>query len=530
MRLSSVLSRTLAVGVLFASLAWLGACTDEVTKTVFVDRPQFNDPPDATNGFLGYYNATSGQTTCGNCHVDHQGDWANHGHSDAWAGLQNSGHAQASCEGCHTVSELGNAVNGAAGWNAVQDTVYYDVQCESCHGPGVTHVTTPDASAPPLASFAADSAAGSGTCGECHTGTHHPYVDQWIQSRHAVPTQYVIDEAIIDPVGEASCLACHEGRSAVKGWGVTDNYLERDLPLSLTSAQGVTCAVCHDPHGSDNAGELRFPIDDPALDNNLCMKCHARRFEPQATSSRGPHAPQGPVFLGTAGWFPTGADTTPQASTHGSPSANPRLCAGCHVSTFTVTDASGNFQLSSVGHLFRPIPCIDPTSGLPVAANTCGYTTAERNWSTCTGAGCHADAGAAFGAFDANRATLAVFADQIWIDVDADGSVDATDTGLLALVKAGAATEQFTTADGAITVAEGALYNVRMLGENRYSNGDKSMGVHNPFLSQKLLALSIQALQAQYPFLPAPPAPIQAAIQQALQRAAAAGHSTISMR
>jgi len=42
------------------------------------------------------------------------------------------------------------------------------VQCENCHGPGETHVKTPDATAPPLARISlADSATG---CGNCHTG------------------------------------------------------------------------------------------------------------------------------------------------------------------------------------------------------------------------------------------------------------------------------------------------------------------------------------------------------------------------
>ena len=513
--------------VALLALTLLGACTD--TETVFRDR-DFNPPPDAESGFLGYYSVEARQTTCGNCHVDHQADWSTHAHSDAWATLQASGHAQPYCEACHTVSELGNKVDSAAGYTKVKDPAYYDVQCESCHGPGEAHVTAPDAVAPPLARVNADTSHNSGTCAECHNGTHHPFVEQWQQSRHAVANAEVVDEAVTTPATYASCLACHEGRGALKAWGVTDNFVERDEVLTHSNALGITCAVCHDPHGSGNPGQLRYAITDPTLEGNLCMKCHARRFEPQLTSNRGPHAPQGPVFLGTGGWFPPGVDTTPQTSTHGNPTANPRLCAGCHVAQFTVTDsATGNFQLQSVGHLFRPIPCLDP-QGNPVGGNACGYTAGERSWASCTGSGCHTDAAAVVQAFDANRAILATLADQIWIDSDNDGSVDATDQGLLALVAAGAPTNQFSTADGVITVAEGALFNVRMLGEGRYANGDKSMGVHNPFLSQKLLAVSIQALRAQYPFLPAPPAAVQAVVRQALATAASAGHATVSLR
>jgi predicted CXXCH cytochrome family protein len=510
-----------------AAMVWLGACTD--TKTVFRDRDDFNPPPDAASGFLGYFSANTNQTTCGNCHVDHQADWITHAHSDAWATLVNSGHAQASCEGCHTVNERGNALDTPSGYNAVKDPGYYDVQCESCHGPGYTHVQAPDASPPPLARVGASTAANSGTCGECHSGTHHPYVEQWEASRHAEPNEEVIDEAIADPVGRASCMSCHEGRAALRSFGVTDNYIERDQPLSHATAQGITCAVCHDPHGgTGNSSQLRFPIDDPNIDNNLCTQCHARRSVPQVTSNRGPHAPQGPVLFGYAGWFPPGVDTTAQPTSHGDPAVNPRLCAGCHVRRQTVTDAvTGDFQLESVGHLFRPIPCLDPVSGEPVGGNACAYDGTERTWAACTGAGCHANQGAVLAAFNANRAVLATLGDQIWVDANGSGDVEAGDTGFLALVAANAPGE-FSTSDGLITVAEGALFNMRLVAEGRYANGDKSMGVHNPFLSQKLLAVSIQALQAQYPFLPAPPASVKALVEQALARAHAG--RTVSVR
>ena len=39
-------------------------------------REPFNPPPDTQNNFLGYFTTSDQQTTCGNCHVMHQADWA----------------------------------------------------------------------------------------------------------------------------------------------------------------------------------------------------------------------------------------------------------------------------------------------------------------------------------------------------------------------------------------------------------------------------------------------------------------------
>ena len=119
------------------TLIGLGACTD----TVYRDRPPFNTPPDAASGFLGYYNASTGQTTCGNCHVGQQADWSQTAHAEAWNTLQSSGFAQPFCEGCHTVNSRGNQPLATVGYDSVQTAVYHDVQCESCHGPGFKHVT-----------------------------------------------------------------------------------------------------------------------------------------------------------------------------------------------------------------------------------------------------------------------------------------------------------------------------------------------------------------------------------------------------
>src|SRR5688572_33467440 len=84
------------------------ACVDE--KIVYRDGPSFIAPPAAAANFLGYHDETTSRTTCGNCHVTQQGKWEQTAHSDAWSTLQaNAGKAPA-CEGCHSVSNKGNAV------------------------------------------------------------------------------------------------------------------------------------------------------------------------------------------------------------------------------------------------------------------------------------------------------------------------------------------------------------------------------------------------------------------------------------
>ncbi len=79
----------------------LSACTDETI--VFRDRELFETPSAAALGFLGYSDQAGKLTVCGNCHVGVQAQWEETAHADAWAGLQDSGHAQDFCEGCHTV-------------------------------------------------------------------------------------------------------------------------------------------------------------------------------------------------------------------------------------------------------------------------------------------------------------------------------------------------------------------------------------------------------------------------------------------
>ncbi|MDX1395731.1 MAG: cytochrome c3 family protein [Gemmatimonadota bacterium] len=439
-----------------AGLLLVAACTD----TEYVDRPPYEDPPPEASGYLGYGNATDdggNVPVCGNCHADKQIDWRTTAHGDAWATLEASGHSQVFCEGCHTVSELGNAATSPVGWTATADVRYHDVQCESCHGPGEAHVASPGTSQP-LASIAVGPDLDNG-CGECHSGSHHPFVDEWAQSRHG----FAGNESIR---GRDGCNDCHEGRRALEVFGEYSTYVEQDIP----ELQPIGCSICHDPHGSPNGAQMRFAIDVPNVEQNLCMKCHHKRAVPEIDNSRGPHSPQGPLVLGEdVGWIPPNFDTGTLVGTHGS-EQNQRLCATCHVNSYEITDSeTGEFVFNATGHLFQAIPCVDG-QGLPTT-DDCAIE--QRTFASCTASGCHGSEDAARSAYTVASLRVQTLVDDLFAQ--------------LAQVPA----SEFDTEDNVLTVAEGSRFNAQL--------GDiDSSATHNPFMTEALLLGSMQAVEDEY--------------------------------
>jgi predicted CXXCH cytochrome family protein len=547
--MTSRVLRSRSFAALFGTLAlaFLAGCTE--TNTEYVERPQFNPPPDSVNGFMGYYTASTKQTTCGNCHVSYQGTWVSTAHANAYDDLFNSGHAAGYCYGCHTVSGYGNSValgpdSSTAGYNLVASTAYHDVQCESCHGPGYTHVSSPSTTNHPLARAGIYGLKGgvkdtSASCGGCHSGEHEPFTEQWSQTGHADSAANASQAANVS----GGCAACHEGRTALARFnGEPSHYIEKDSVGQTTTLPPATCAVCHDPHGSPYQGQLRLPVDAPDVTQNLCMNCHNRSTTPSGsftnstatTTSRGAHASQGPILLGSgAGYIPAGFvyDSTQAFTSHAS-TANPRLCAGCHVVRFTVTDSNG-FVFQSVGHLFSPDPCLDPVTGIPVKDNSCAYTpSTTRNWSGCVNGGCHASADAASSALVSERQQVATLVNLLWKDIDktknngGEPFMNSTDQGYLPklLFVAGNPNgtdgfKAFLGTDAHVSPAEGALFNIMMMGDSLYGHNDGSYGAHNPFYYEALLSASINAVVAAYPtYLPAPPANVQAIMDKALSR------------
>jgi hypothetical protein len=252
-----------------------------------------------------------GSVYCQGCHAggaggDQYTTWAASPHAGAWHTLEDIGQERnASCLPCHTVGSQGlnadpDLDNG--GYDETAVARLYGVQCENCHGPGSQHPT--DFSSVQVTLNAS-------LCGDCHNGAHHPTYDEWLSSPHSG----VVEE----PAGRATCVKCHNGAYAS---GYLDNPTGFSNPAAVDSVIGITCAVCHDPHGNANPGNLRnASVTDVVLPDGtvvpeagagrLCMACHNGRRTPENIEDQiahgsghfGPHeSNQGDMLAGTGAY------------------------------------------------------------------------------------------------------------------------------------------------------------------------------------------------------------------------------------
>ena len=479
-RTVSVWSRRLLIGA-----CALSACTSE--KIVYRSGTNFAAPPSAAANFIGYYDNANKQTVCGSCHVDYQTRWSATKHASAWADLQASGASTGVCEACHSVTNLGNGTTATAvGYNATKDARYHDVQCESCHGPGLTHASSPTASNRPLASIKADTNADNG-CGECHTGVHEPFVQEWKGVNAKGLSHSIVQSGTVGNT-DPTCVGCHTAQGALAQLDPSANYVEKVPVSGITNnnALPIVCATCHDPHGSDNAHQLRYSISAANIDDNLCMKCHQRRADPsQVTTRNSVHSPEGPTLLGLAGWFPPGMSAGDSIiGTHGTPSRNPELCATCHVARFTANDKlTGKFVFQSTGHRFVAAPCVD-ANGVPVDNQACEVTV--KTFRSCVSGSCHASETVARSLYVTDSVRIYQLVAQ------ANSAIAKVQAAQPSQCKLGGPT---------YTSCLGTQFNVSLA---------QAPGafVHNPFLIEQLLIASINQLQKDYGVTPSRTGPL----------------------
>ena len=239
-------------------------------------------------------------------------------HTPSWPA---SGHRRA-CYTCHTVSEKGTPRPHPPAGTRFRTQPTMTCSARAAMDPAkITSPRGPDDRDHPLAGATAagsrgrvDSAATAASCGLPHGRSS--------AVRRGVgavgPRAPGAGGGRGSPGRHPNCASCHEGKATLAAWGVTANYAEKGRHRQRRPPGPMTCSVCHDPHGSarsqrHRSGQLRFPIDVPIANQNLCMKCHQRRSEPDATSRAGRTHLRAPMLLGDAGYQPAGFQPDLQA-------------------------------------------------------------------------------------------------------------------------------------------------------------------------------------------------------------------------
>jgi len=279
-----------------------------------------------------------GSQVCLQCHDTIHATEANTRHAHALETLKKIGQGNnPSCLPCHTVG-----YGLPSGFVDELTTAHLaGVQCENCHGPGGHHAANEmDLTVRPRRELAGE------VCGGCHTDSHHPTYDEWKSSGH-----FAVVEDMNPSRRISSCGRCHSGSSRLAQLAGEDPA----LTVAGDANVGITCAVCHDPHGQHvwtnvltgviSTNQLRTAIAstndfflttsdslaatfDPNI--NVCAQCHNHRGADWTSTSRPPHhSPQYNMLLGTVGELDPGQ--IPHRAAHAT--QIDKQCVGCHMQT-----------------------------------------------------------------------------------------------------------------------------------------------------------------------------------------------------
>jgi len=201
------------------------------------------------------------------------------------------------CVTCHT---LGYESGGFK--NLSETPQFAGVQCESCHGSAINHAGRKEYIEVPFSSEA---------CGACHSWELSPIYQEWSESGHGRP----VANLTALPFFRDACLSCHSA----------DYILAVDAkPTKNEVESGVSCQVCHDPHGeSELDGGLRYPA------REICIRCHMNNDVAPSTPDEPyphPHQTQGNIYFGVGGYL---LDSV-RNSFHSNEDEFPNACVECH--------------------------------------------------------------------------------------------------------------------------------------------------------------------------------------------------------
>jgi predicted CXXCH cytochrome family protein len=234
----------------------------------------------------------------------------------------------ATCDGCHSV-DYNIHTRQVTEWN---------VGCERCHGPGSEHVAHPSRSNI-LNPSQMDDVAASDTCISCHS-QGQPLTKEIEGKAYDWPVGYRVGLRLADywkledhTLGQTTFTHFPDGTAH------KNRMQGNDFVQSLMYRKGVTCASCHDVHGTQNYAQLRKPVDE------ICLDCHS------TTSPNGPH-------VATMGEHTHHRDGSPGSQ-----------CVACHMPKIESEGVPGAFVSA---HTFKFItPAMTEKYQIPNACTSC---------------------------------------------------------------------------------------------------------------------------------------------------------------
>lgn len=362
------------------------------------------------------------------------------------------------------------------------------VQCESCHGPAAEHAAN---CYDPLVRPKVDLTGTS--CGTCHSGAQHPTYEEWSSSAHATLFGDLNATNRIN-----TCAQCHSG-------SVRINLLDGiKLPAAGANVP-ITCPTCHTPHEiTANPFQLRNPLAstndfslnmnvsltnqyDPNL--NLCAQCHNRREASLTNNASAPHrSPQYNLLLGNVGELPSGPVTSRPAAHAGFPESAvysfsgtfylTNQCASCHMQDDSAPDhpASHTFTVDTFGvcyncHNFDPELLVKLVAEPAVSNRVQSLKYGLDLWAS-------------------TKAPPALQTNGVlaWEYTTPGGLIWQTNGNSVGWVLVNQVNFRGPDAAGQELIPE----NIRKARYNLYLVlGDRSFGVHNPFLATDLLEASL---------------------------------------
>ena len=242
------------------------------------------------------------------------------------------------CDGCHSVN-YDIHTKTVTEWN---------VGCERCHGPGSEHVAHPTrANIQNTSSM--DPIASTDTCIQCHS-QGRPAAGLIEGKAYDWPVGYTVGKRLQDYwTLEETTLGQTDFFHFPDGTSHKNRMQGNDFIQSQMYKKGVTCASCHDVHGTGIYAQLRKPAD------KLCLDCHA------------PNSPNGPRAA------------TLEEHTHHKAGSPGSQCIACHMPKIESEGVPGSFVRS---HTFKFItPAMTDKYKIPNACAAC-HQDKGTNWAT----------------------------------------------------------------------------------------------------------------------------------------------------